>query len=80
MDRAETRVNAERIDFQKGEERCQSWTQKLKLYNMSPLSQKIIMWLLVGLYFVSLLTNILTFLSWIGIIPNNHTAPLPKPL
>ena len=78
MDRAETRVKAERINFQKGEERCQSWTQKLKLYKMSPLSQKIIMWLLVGLYFVSLLTNILTFISWIEIIPNNHTATLPK--
>ena len=62
MDRAETKVKAERIDFQKYEERCQSRTQKLKLNNMSPLFQKIIMWLLVGLYFVSLLTNILSFL------------------
>ena len=78
MNRAETRVKAERIDFQKGEERCQSWTKKLKPYSMSPLLQTIIMWLLVGLYFVSLLTNIITFLSWIEIISNNHTALLPK--
>ena len=47
MERAETRVKAERIDFQKGEERCHSWIQKLKLNNMSPLSQKITMWLLI---------------------------------
>ena len=80
MDSAEARVKAEPIDFQKGQERCLSWTQKLKLYNMSSLSQKIIMWLLVGLYFVSLLTNILTFISCIGIIPNNLKAPLPNPL
>ena len=62
MDRAEIRAKAERNYFQKGEKRCQSRTQKLKLYNMFPLSQKIIMWMLFGLYFVSLLTNILSFL------------------
>ena len=73
MDRVEARLKA---NLQCGEVHRQSRTQNLKLYNMSPLFQKNIMWLPVGLYLVSLLTNILTFLSWIGVITNNHTAIL----
>ena len=51
------RDNAKRIDHQRSEVRHQSWTQKLKLYNMSLFSKTIIMWLLVELYFVSHFTN-----------------------
>ena len=79
MDEPDARLKAERIDFQIVEIQHMSDTQKLKVY-MSPLFQKIIAWLLVGLYFLSLLTNGITFLSWSGVISSNHTAQCPKPL
>ena len=63
MDEPDARLKAERIDLQIDEVQHPSDTQKLKVYNMSQLSQKIIAWLLVGLYFLSLLTNGITFLS-----------------
>ena len=47
---------------------------------MFVLFQKNFMWVLFGLYFVFLLTFILTFLLWIEIINNSHTTLLPKPL
>ena len=74
MDEPDARLKAERIDLQIDEVQHPSDTHKLKVYNMSPLSQKIIAWLLVGLYFLSLLTNGITFLSWSGVISSNHTA------
>ena len=64
MDESDARLKAERIDFQIDKVQHPSGTQKLKGYNMLPLSQKIIAWLFVGLYFLSLLTNGITFLSW----------------
>ena len=80
MNEPDARLKAERIDLQIDEVQRPSDTQKLKVYNMSPLSQKIIAWLLVGLYFLSLLTNGITFLSWSVVISSNHTAQCPKPL
>ena len=61
MDEPNARLKAERIDLQIDEVSTPSDTQKLKVYNMSPLPQKIIAWLLVGLYFLSLFTNGITF-------------------
>ena len=80
MDEPDARLKEERIDLQIDEVQHPSDTQNLNVYNMSPLSQKIIAWLLVGLYFLSLLTNGITFLSWSGVISSNHTAQCPKPL
>ena len=80
MDEPNARLKAERIDLQIDEVQRTPDTQKLKVYNVSPLSQKINAWLLVGLYFLSLLTNGITFLSWSGVISSNHTAQCVKPL
>ena len=79
MDESDARLKAERTDLQIDEIQHPSYTQKLKVYNMSSLFQKIIAWLLVGLYVLSLLTNVITFLSWSGVILSNHTAQCPKP-
>ena len=80
MEKPDARLKAERIDLQIDEVRHPSDTQKLKVYNMSILSQKIFAWLLVELYFLFLLTNGITFLFWSGVISSNHTAQCPKPL
>ena len=80
MDQPDARLKAERIYLQIDEVQRPSDTQKLKVYNVSPLSKKIIAWLLVGLYLLSLITNGITFLSWSGVISYNHTTPFPKQL
>ena len=80
MDDPDARLKAERIYLQIDEVQHPSDTLQLKVYNMFLLSQKIIAWLLVGLYFVSLLSNGITFLSWSKVISSNHTAQCPKPL
>ena len=80
MDEPDARLKAWRIDLQIEEVQRPSDTQKLTVYNMSPLSKKIIAWLLVKFYFLSLLTNGITFLSWSGVISSNHKAQCPKPL
>ena len=80
MDEPDARLKEERIDLKIDEVQHPSDTQKFKVYYMSLLSQKNIAWLLVGLYFISLLTNGITFLSWSGVISSNHTAQSPKPL
>ena len=63
MDEPDARLKAERIDLQKDKVQCPSDTKILKVYNISLLSKIIIAWLIVGRYFLSLLTNGITFLS-----------------
>lgn len=42
--------------------------------NKTKIIKTVIYWILVVLYFVSLITSCVSFLKWTGIIPTNHTA------
>ena len=80
MDETDARLKAKHIDIQFDPVQPPSNTQKLKLYNMSPMSQKIVLWAFAGSYILSLITNGITFANWIGLISTNSTAPAPKPI
>ena len=49
-------------------------TQKLKLYNMTTLPQKIQLWLIVLLSLLSLLSNFASIVSSFGLFPNNRSC------
>ena len=68
MDQTDARIKADRIDIQLDPVERPPDVQKLKIYNMSSKTQKIILFAVAGIYIVSLLSNILTFLSLTGII------------
>ena len=80
MDQTDARLKADRIDIQLDPIPSRSDTQKLKIYNMSSRSQKLIYWALAGTYFFTLLISGLQFLSLTGVININSTAASPKPL
>jgi len=45
-------------------------TQKLKLYNVATLPQKIQLWIIVLLSLLSLISNFVSIASTVGILPN----------
>ena len=51
-----------------------SKTPKPKLYNMATLPQKIQLWLIVFLSFASLIINLTSIASSLGIIPHNNST------
>jgi hypothetical protein len=68
MDRTDTRLKADHIEIQLDPLPPPPDIQKLKIYNMSSKTQKIILFAVAGIYIVSLLTNTLSFLSMTGVI------------
>ena len=63
MDVPESRIRADHLDIELDQAPPASRDpQQLKLYNILTLAQKIQLWLIVGLSFVLLITN-LTFLA-----------------
>ena len=53
-------------------------TQKLKLYNVATLPQKIQLWLIVNLSVALLITNLTSIVTTFGLTPFNNTHPCPK--
>ena len=80
MDVTDARLKADSIDIQFDSVQQTSKTQTLKLYNMSPMSQKIVLWAFAASYILSLITNGITFANWMKLISTNNTAPAPKQL
>lgn len=80
MDQTDARLKADHIDIQLDPVERQSDTQKLKIYNQSTLSQKIMYWGLAGSYILSLLSNCVTFLTLTGVINLNQTVTASRPL
>ena len=78
MDETDARLKADHIDIQLDPVQHQSDIQKLKIYNISTKTQKVILFAVAGIYIVSLLSNCLTFLSLTGIINLNFTPTTPK--
>lgn len=68
MDQTDTRLKADHIEIQLDPVAPPPDIQKLKIYNMSTKTQKIILFAVAGIYIVSLLTNTLSFLSMTGVI------------
>ena len=77
MDQTDARLKVERIDIQLDPVERPPDVQKLKIYNMSSKTQKIILFAVAGIYIVSLLLNTLSFLSLTGII-NLKFPPTPS--
>ena len=78
MDQTDARLKADHIDIQLDPIQRPSDIQKLKIYNNSSKTQKVILFAVAGIYIVSLLSNCLTFLSLTGIINLNFTPTTPK--
>ena len=68
MDQTDARLKADHIDIQLDPVERPSDIQKLKIYNNTSKTQKVILFAVAGIYIVSLLSNLLTFLSLTGII------------
>ena len=75
MDQTDARLKADHIDIQLDPVQRPSDIQKLKIYNMSSKTQKVILFAVAGIYIVSLLSNCLTFLSLTGVINLNFLQP-----
>lgn len=78
MDQTDARLKADHIDIQLDPIQRPSDIQRLKIYNNSTKTQKVILFAVAGIYIVSLLSNCLTFLSLTGIINLNFTPTTPK--
>ena len=72
MDVPEGRLKADHIevDFDTRTERNDP--QKIKLYNMATFPQKIQLWLIVFLSLASLISNLTSIASLVGIFPNSN--------
>lgn len=53
-------------------------TQKLKLYNVATLPQKIQLWIIVLLSLLSLISNFVSIASTVGILPNQTCGVNPS--
>ena len=78
MDQPDARLKADHIDIQLDPVVRSPEMQRLKIYNNSTKTQKVILFAVAGIYIVSLLSNGLTFLSLTGIINLNFTPTTPK--
>ena len=66
------------IDLDIPVQQTQSDTQKLKVYNMATFSQKIQLWLIVFLSLASLITNLNSIASSLGIfLSSNNSSQCP---
>jgi len=79
MDEPDARIRATNLDIEldifnnKTPE-----AQKIKLYNVATLPQKIQLWLIVILSVASLVTNITSIATTFGLATFNKTDPCPK--
>ena len=82
MDISEGRIRANRLDIEFDSAPPASLEpQRLKLYNMATLPQKIQMWLIVFLTFGSEITNLASIASSFRILlVSNSTCPCPPRL
>ena len=82
MDSTDSRLRAEKIDLEIDDlktTQVSQQPQKLKLYHVSNLPQKIQLWLIVFLSLGSLISNLTSIFSSVGLIPSiNTTCNCPK--
>ena len=79
MDIPEGRIWAERLDIEFNQAPLTSnQPQRVKLYNMATLPQKIQLWLIVGLSLGSIITNLTSIASSFHLFPeSNETFQCP---
>ena len=82
MDIPEGRIRADRLDIELNEAPLTSnEPQRVNLYNMATLPQKIQLWLIVGLFLGSLITNLTSIASSFHLLPaSNSTCQCPPRL
>ena len=69
MEVPDGRLIAKHIELDFDPQPRQSETQKLKLYNMATFPQKIQLWLIVFLSLASLISNLTSIATYLGIFP-----------
>ena len=75
MDIPEGRIRADRLDIEFNQAPLSSnEPQRVKLYNMATLPQKIRLWLIVGLSLGSLLTNLTSIASFFHLLPESNST------
>ena len=75
MDIPECRIRADRMDIEFNQAPITSTEpQRVKLYNMPTLPQKIQLWLIVGLSLCSLITNITSNASSFHLLPESNST------
>ena len=75
MDIPEGRIRAERLDIEFNQAPITSnESQRVKLYNMATLPQKIQLWLIVGLSLGSLITNLTSIASSFHLLPKSNST------
>jgi hypothetical protein len=78
MDKVDGRIRAENIDIELGEQAVQRDIQRLKLYNVASLPQKIQLYIIIGLSLASLISNFTSIASTLQLFAHNATLPIPK--
>ena len=80
MEVPDGRLIAKHIEINLDPQPRQSETQKLKLYNMATIPQKIQLWLIVFLSLASLISNLTSIATSVGIFQhsNNSSQCPPK--
>ena len=75
MDIPEGRVRADRLDIEFNQAPLISnEPQRVKLYNMATLPQKIQLWLIEGLSLGSLITNLTSIASSLHLLPESNST------
>ena len=75
MDISEGRIRADRLDIEFNQAPLISnEPQRVKLYNMAMLPQKIQLWLIVGLSLGSLITNLSSIASSLHLYPESNST------
>ena len=75
MDIREGRIRAARLDIEFDQASLSSnEQQRVKLYNMTTLPQKIQLWLIVGLSLGSLITNLTSIASSFHLLPESNST------
>ena len=79
MDIQDGRIRADRLDIEFNQVQLTSnEPQRVNLYNMATLPQKIQLWLIVGLSLGSLITNLTSIASFFHLLPeSNSTCQCP---
>ena len=81
MDVPDGRLIAKHLEIDLDSQQRQSETQKLKLYNMATFPQKIQLWLIVFLSLASLISNLTSIATSVGIFSHyNNTCQCPPKL
>ena len=80
MSKTDARIRATNLDIELDSfnNNHTSETQKIKLYNVANLPQKIQLWLIVILSAASLVTNLTSIATTFGLASFNKTDPCPK--